>query len=329
MTQTKRPFFLGVDLGGTNIKAGVVDDNGFALSRVSRPTEAEKGPEIGVQRICQTAREAVLEAGLTLDDIVALGVGSPGPLDLKEQLVINPHNLPGWLNIRLARLVGERLGLPAILQNDANAAAYGEYWVGAGAKAHSMVMYTLGTGIGCGIIINGRLLEGEHSHGAEAGHQRIALDNPRYNTTGLYGSLEAYASATAVVERTREALADQTLESSLRSLAESGDGLTCKVIFEAAAAGDALAADIVDKTAFYLAIGAVNLMHIIDPDIVVFSGGMIAAGEPFLQQIRKYVRENALEVPAEKTEIVYATLGTDAGFIGAAGCARSKFGTSV
>lgn len=328
MTKPQRPFFLGVDLGGTNIKSGVVDDLGQPLSRVSRPTEAEKGPKAGVERICQTAREAVLEAGLTLDEIVALGLGSPGPLDLKEQIVINPHNLPGWLNIRLARLVGERLGLPAILQNDANAAAYGEFWVGAGQEYHSMVQYTLGTGIGCGIVISGKLLEGEHSHGAEAGHQRIALENPRYNTTGLYGSLEAYASATAVVERTHEAIAEGR-SSALAKYVDGRESLTCRRVFEAADEGDELAAFIVDQTAFYLAIGAVNLMHIIDPDLVVFSGGMIKAGQPFLDRIRHYVKENALEVPGEKTRIDYAQLGTDAGFIGAAGCARSKFGTSA
>lgn len=321
------PFYLGVDLGGTNIKAGVVDDMGHPLSSVSRPTDAQHGPDEGVQRICQTARAAVLEAKLTLEQIKAVGVGSPGPMDLKEQIIINPHNLPGWLNLPLARLVGENLGLLAVLQNDANAAAYGEYWVGAGKGCHSMVQFTLGTGIGCGIVIGGQILEGEHSHGAEAGHQRIALDNPRRNATGLYGSLEAYASASAVAERTREAMAgDPTTK--LHALLAAGQTLTSKLIFDLAAGGDKLCQRIVDETALYLAIGAVNLMHIIDPDIVVFSGGMIAAGAPFLEQIRHYVRENALPVPAEKTKILYAKLGTDAGFIGAAGCARSKFGTS-
>lgn len=320
------PFYLGVDLGGTNIKAGVVDHAGRPLSRINRPTEADKGPEEGVMRICQAAREAVLEAGLTLNDIVALGVGSPGPMDLKEQIIINPHNLPGWINLPLAKLVGENLGLPAVLQNDANAAAFGEYWVGVGRGCNSLVQFTLGTGIGCGIVIAGRLLEGEHSHGAEAGHMRISLDNSRLNGTGLYGSLEAYASAPAVVERTRAALAT-TAPSSLRRLVEQGEQLTAKVIFDAADAGDPLAQRMVDETAFYLAIGAVNLMHVIDPDVVVFSGGMIAAGEPFLAKIRKYVRENALPVPAEKTMIRFAQLGTDAGFIGAAGCARSRYAT--
>ena len=156
----------------------------------------------------------------------------------------------------------------------------------------------------------------------------MALEHPRYNATGLYGSLEAYASAKAVVEQTEEAL--RTGErSSLAKIVASGVPLTAKVIFDAGAAGDPLGERIVDETAFYLAIGAVNLMHVIDPNIVGFSGGMIAAGEDFLNKIRKYVKENALPVPAAETTITYAKLGTDAGFIGAArNRARSKFGTS-
>lgn len=321
------PFYLGVDLGGTNIKAGVVDDRGRPLSSVSRPTEAQNGPEEGVQRICQTARTAVLESKLTLEDIQAVGVGSPGPMDLKEQIIINPHNLPGWLNLPLAKLVGEHLGLPAVLQNDANAAAFGEFWVGAGRECDSMVQFTLGTGIGCGIVIDGKILEGQHSHGGEAGHQRIALENPRRNDTGLYGSLEAYASATAVVERAREALATGTA-SRLNDKLAAGQKLTSKLIFDVAEEKDELCQKIVDDTALYLAIGAVNLMHIVDPDMIVFSGGMIAAGQPFLDKIRKYILENALPVPGEKTKVIYAELGEDAGFIGAAGCARSRFATS-
>lgn len=318
-------YWLGIDLGGTNIKAGVVDDEGRPLGRASIPTEPQHGGEKGVRQISEAAGIALSEAGLALDDVAAIGIGSPGPMDLKQQVLINPHNLPGWWNMPLANMVGEALGKRAVLQNDANAAAFGEYWVGAGKGCRSMVQFTLGTGVGCGIVIGGRILEGEHSHGGESGHLRIALVHPRRNGTGLYGSLEAYASATAVVERTEEALA----LGQPSVLGEDKRGtLTSKRIFDAAAAGDELAGRIVEETAFYLAIGAVNLMHTIDPDMVVYSGGMIAAGEGFLERIREHVRQNALPVPAEKTEVLFAKLGADAGFIGAAGCARTKFGTS-
>lgn len=320
------PFFLGVDLGGTNIKAGVVDNNGVPLSRVERATEAEKGPEHGIQRICQAARDAVREAGLTLNAIHSVGVGSPGPMDLEAQIIINPYNLPGWLNLPLAKRVGESLGLQGVLQNDANAAAFGEYWAGVGRGKQSLVQFTLGTGIGCGIIIDGKLLEGRHSHGGECGHIRIDIrPDARLCSTGKRGSLEALASAPAVAARTRELLDATNEPSSLRTV----ESLTSKAIFAAAKEGDKLALQIVEETAFYLAVGAVNLMHTVDPDVVVFSGGMINAGDFLLDRIRKYVVENALPVPGEKTLVTFAELGTDAGFIGAAGCARSTFATSA
>jgi glucokinase len=326
-----RPFFLGVDLGGTNIKAGVVDDHGRPLSRESIPTEAERGPEHGVARICQVARQAMAEARVDVSDIVGVGVGSPGSMDLIAQILIAPHNLPGWRNVPLATLVGEKLGLPAVLQNDANAAAFGEYWAGAGRGTKSLVQFTLGTGIGCGIVLDGQILEGRHSHGAECGHLRIDVrPNARWWGTGLRGSLEAYASATAVVKRTEESLAEGAEAPVLRPLLPTlSEDEKCAAIFGAADRGDPLAVRIVDETAFYLAVGAVNLMHTIDPDVVVYSGGMIAAGPPFLDRIKRYIRENALPVPGERTRVCYAELGTDAGFIGAAGCARRTFATSA
>jgi glucokinase len=326
----QRPYFLGVDLGGTNIKAGVVDDSGRPLSSVERPTEAERGPEHGIQRICQASREAVSQAGLTLDDIHSVGVGSPGPMDLEAQILINPYNLPGWLNLPLAKRVGENLGLRGVLQNDANAAAFGEFWAGVGQGKRSLVQFTLGTGIGCGIVIDGKLLEGRHSHGGECGHIRIDIrPDARLNNTWLRGSLEAYASATGVAARAREVLEATVEPSALRTLEAKGETLGSKTIFEAAKTGDAVATRIVDETAFYLAVGAVNLMHTIDPDVVVFSGGMIKAGDFLLEKIRKYVMENALPVPAAQTLVAFAELGTDAGFIGAAGCARSTFAISA
>lgn len=329
-TGFQRPYFLGVDLGGTFIKAGVVDDYGRPLSRVERATEAERGPEHGIQRICQAARDAVAEAGLTLNDIHSVGVGSPGPMDLEAQIIINPYNLPGWLNLPLAKRVGESLGIRGVLQNDANAAAFGEFWAGIGRGRRSLVQFTLGTGIGCGIVIDGKLLEGRHSHGGECGHIRIDVrPDARLNNTGLRGSLEAYASASGVSARAREALEASDEPSTLRTLGSRGETLSAKSIFEAAKAGDAVALRIVDETAFYLAVGAVNLMHTIDPDVVAFSGGVIKAGDFLLNKIRKYVVENALPVPGEKTLVAFAELGTDAGFIGAAGCARSTFAISA
>ncbi|MGH7169344.1 MAG: ROK family protein [Gemmataceae bacterium] len=315
------PLYVGLDVGGTTMKAGVVDDNGKPLSAVSLPTEAHNGQEFGLARMCETIRQAVAEARLQMKDIAALGVATPGLMDIPAGLILDPPNLKPWRNVPVRQHIHEVFGLPTAFQNDANAAAYGEFWVGAGHDAHSMVLFTLGTGIGGGIILGEHVLEGEHSHGGELGHIKIEMSNPRPCGCGRRGCLEAYASATSVVHRAQEALAADDGRSALHAAARRGE-LTSETIFDAAASGDALAAKIVEDTAFYLAVGAMNLMHTIDPDMVVFAGGMIAAGDAFLERIRHHVRELAFAVPAAKTRICFAQLGGDAGFIGAAACAR-------
>src|SRR5262249_27079110 len=185
-------------------------------------------------------------------------------------------------------------------QNDANAAALGEYWAGAGRGSRSMVLFTLGTGVGGGIVLGGRVLTGEHSHGAELGHIKIEMTSPRQCGCGRWGCLEAYASATAVVKGAREALQGDGGRSALHR--QNGE-LTARAVFEAAEAGDALARTLVEETAYYLAVGTVNLMHTIDPDMVVFGGGMTAAGPGFLDHIRGYVNEMAFPVTARHTQV--------------------------
>ncbi len=315
-------FYVGVDVGGTTIKGGVVDDRGKPLSAVSLPTEAAKGQEHGLRQMAETVRQAVKKAGLKIEQMAAIGVATPGTMDIPAGLILDPPNLKPWQNVPVRQSIHDTFGLPTAFQNDANAAAYGEYWVGAGKGMHSMVLFTLGTGIGCGIVIGDVIVEGEHSHGAEVGHVKIEMTNPRQCGCGRRGCLEAYASATAVVKRTQEALEHDGGKSSLHGVLKKTGDITSKQIFDAASAGDSLARKIVEDTAFYLAVGAMNMMHTIDPDMVVFAGGMIAAGEPFLERIRQHIRQLAFPVPAEKTLIRYAQLGGDAGFIGAAACAR-------
>jgi glucokinase len=319
------PLFVGLDVGGTTMKAGVVDDLGQPLSAVSLPTEAYKGQEHGLERMCETIRQAVARANLRLDEIAAIGVATPGTMDIPAGIILDPPNLHPWRNVPVRRFIQDMFKIPTAFQNDANAAAYGEFWVGAGRDAHSMVLYTLGTGVGGGIVIGDLVLEGEHSHGAELGHVKIELTNPRQCGCGRWGCLEAYASATSVVKRAQEALAQDGGKSALHRVNLGRGEMTSKDIFDAAAAGDALAAKIVEETAFYLSVGAMNMMHTIDPDMVVFAGGMIAAGESFLERIRYHVKQLAFPVPAAKTQIRYALLGTDAGFIGAAACARQLY----
>ncbi len=315
-------YYVGLDVGGSAMKGGVVDDAGRPLAAVSLPTESHRGQEAGLERMCETIRAAVVKANLSLADIAAIGVATPGLLDIPTGVMLDPVNMPPWKNVPVKQHIHSTFDLPTAFQNDANAAAYGEFWAGAGRSTKSMVLFTLGTGVGGGIILGDRIVEGEHSHGAEIGHIKIEMSNPRQCGCGRFGCLEAYASAPSVVKRTHEALAADGGRSSLHALVAAGKELTSREVFDAAKNGDVLAAHVVEETAYFLAVGAMNLMHVIDPDLVVFGGGMIAAGETFLDRVRHHVRELAFPIPAARTQIRCAELGNDAGFIGAAGCGR-------
>jgi glucokinase len=319
------PLFVGLDVGGTSMKAGVVDDQGKSVASISLPTEAFKGQEHGLNRMAETIRAAVAAAKLTVADIAAIGVATPGTMDIPAGLILDPPNLKPWRNVPVRHFVHETFQLPTAFQNDANAAALAEYWVGAGRGAHSVVLFTLGTGVGGGIVVGDQIIEGQNSHGGELGHMKIEMTKPRQCGCGRWGCLEAYASATAVVKRTLEALAEKPGESSLSKVLAASEEISARAVFEAAAVGDGLAARIVEETAFYLAVGATNMMHTIDPNMIVFAGGMIGAGARFLDRVRHHVRELAFPVPAARTQIRYAELGTDAGFIGAAACGRQLY----
>lgn len=333
MDQAERggPVFVGIDLGGTNAKAGVVNDNGEPLSFASVPTEAERGPERGLANLFRAVDEAVAESPVAMDDVRAIGLATPGTMDIPAGMLLNPPNLPGWDNLPIRQRVAECFGKPTVLQNDGNAAAYGEYWVGAGRDAHSMVLWTLGTGIGCGIIIGGRILEGEHSHGSECGHIIIEMEGGRLCGTGQYGTLEAYASARSLVKRCHEAL-QEGRQSELREHLQQGEKITPLMIAQAAQTDDELADELIMDTARYMGVGTTSVMHTIDPDMILFGGAMTFGrrqtrlGRRFLQRIKDEVKSRAFPIPQSKTVLDYATLGGDAGFIGAAGCARRAFG---
>jgi len=322
--------YVGLDVGGQTMKAAVVDDSGAASPAVTKDTNAAAGQARGLETMVETIRAAVAAAGLAMKDIAAIGVATPGLMDLKAGIITDPPNLKPWKNVPVRSHVETAFGMKGkvAFQNDANAAAYGEFWVGAGKGFNSMCLFTLGTGIGGGIIVNGSILEGEHSHGAEVGHMRIDLpDRGRLCGCGRRGCLEAYASAVAIAERTKEELATWRGPSKLRELLRDADGrditeADCVKIFDVAKHGDELAMKIVDDTAYYLALGACALMATVDPQAIVFGGGMTKTGEHFLVKIDEYVRRFGLTLPAERVKILYASKGTDAGFIGAAGCAR-------
>lgn len=317
-------LYVGLDVGGTTMKAAVVDDRGTPLSKpVVMDTLPERGQEAGLETMCETIRRAISAAGKTLADIAAIGVATPGLMDIKAGLILDPPNLKPWKNVPVRDHIKGVFKIPTIYQNDANAAAYGEFWVGAGQTAASMVLFTLGTGVGGGIVLGDYILEGEHSHGGELGHLRI--ESPRHGRRcgcGARGCLEAYGSATSVVGRTRDELAVYRGPSKLKEYyTANNDVLTAKLIFDLADGGDELARQIVDDTAYYLALGACAAIATVDPEMIVFGGGM-AKDEAFRAKIHEYVVRFGLPHPVKKVKVEFAKLGSDAGFIGAAGGAR-------
>lgn len=328
LDQAKPPFFVGVDLGGTNTKVGLVDDAGRPLAWLSIPTRVERGPDDAVLRMGKTIKQVIQKAGLKASAVPRVGLGSPGTMDIPAGMLLKPVNLRGWDDYPLRDKLAAACGFPVAFENDANAAAYGEFWVGSGRDYSSLVLLTLGTGIGCGIIVGDLLLDGQNSHGGECGH--IIIDSSaeaRWCNCGQRGHLEAYASATAVIRRTRDVL-DAGLPSSLHERLAAGDELTPKLVAEEAEAGDRLALELVMDTARYLGIGIVTLIHTIDPTGVLLGGAMTFGGEKsplgkkFLARIRQEVKSRAFETLARRTKIEYASLGGDAGYIGAAGVAR-------
>ncbi len=328
LDEARGPFFVGVDLGGQSIKIGVVDDIGQRLSYLRLPTEVALGPEEGARRMAQGVIEAIRAAGVPREMVAGVGLGSPGTMDIPAGMLLEPHNLPGWFHFPIRSRVAHHAKIPVTFVNDANAAAYGEFWVGSGREMHSMVLFTLGTGIGCGIILGETLVEGQNSHGAECGHIIIdCRDDARRCGCGKRGHLEAYASAVAVVQRTQEALAGGA-SSSLSHRLDQGEVLSPLMLAEEAERGDVLSQSIISATARYLAIGAVTLLHTVDPDGVVLGGAMTfggpqtALGKKFLEDLRSEVRERAFPVLASRIRIDFASLGGDAGYIGAAGVAR-------
>ena len=204
---TTAPYFAGVDVGGTNVKIGIVDDNGQIVADTKFPTKADDSPDVAVEQAKRELTGLLADKDLDWDQVAAVGVGTPGPMDIKAGLILTPTNLPGWHNYPIREKLSQAVNKPVTFSNDANAASFGEYWVGGGQAFPSMILLTLGTGVGGGIIIDDFSIDGEHSHGAEIGHMSIdTSDEARVCSCGVRGHLEAYASATALVDRTCEAM---------------------------------------------------------------------------------------------------------------------------
>ena len=317
-----RPVFAGVDVGGTNTKVGILGIDGAIIGKTQFPTEQSRGATYALQAASNKIDELLHAHSRNRAELLAIGLAVPGPMDIPGGKVLDPFNLPGWGRAVVRDILAEISGLPVFFTNDANAAALGEFWIGSGREYSSLILVTLGTGVGGGIILDGKDIIGANSHGAEIGHLIIeSVENARICSCGQPGHLEAYASATAVVGRFREAI-EQGAESCLADT--PANELSTLKIYEAADSGDPLAIRMIDETAEYLGHGIVSLAHVIDPEVVLlggamnFGGGQTRLGKKFLEDIRAVAKESALPAVAEKLKIEYATLGGDAGFAGAA-----------
>lgn len=315
---------LGIDLGGTGVKTALVSEDRVILAQETRPTNADQGQDTVIRNMIDSAEAVIKASGVSKTSIVAAGIGAPGPLNWQTGIVYSPPNLPGWKNVPLAELMTEGLGIPCFLENDANAACYGEFWMGAGQGAETMCLLTLGTGVGGGIVTFGKLLRGLDGTAGEIGHLKVQGKDGRACGCGSTGCLESYGSVSGMVRTACEGL-----ESGVTSALNDACGghyamLTGLMISDAAEAGDAFALSVIEETAYWLGVGISSLINLFNPERIVLCGGMIAAGDRLLEPLRKVATSQAFDVPAKRVEIVRAALGADSGVLGCAGVALER-----
>jgi glucokinase len=313
-------MFVGIDLGGTNIKIGLFDSNLELIRKTSVSTEADMGPDVVIAKMAETVEKLLAESDRPLADVAAVGIGTPGPANYSEGVIIKSTNMPTFKNVPICKMLNDKLGKPIIFDNDANVACFGEFTAGAGKGVNNMVFFTLGTGIGGGIINDGELIHGCAENAAELGHMIIYPDGRTCNC-GQKGCVEAYASADSTARRATEEI-EAGAESTLKKVLDEKGRITSKDIYEHLASGDKLAKEITDGTAKALAITCINMLHTTEPKRIVFTGGMIAAGDALLNRIQHYFDEQIWTLKKEPVEICFATLGEDTGIIGAAALAK-------
>ncbi len=318
MKRTK--YVLGVDLGGTKISVGALKTDGSARHAIhSLPTLAADGADAVVERIVDMIETTIVrtmaETGAARDDFLGVGIGSPGPLDREAGIVITTPNL-GWTDFPLRDRVSNDCGLRATLDNDANCATLGEWWIGAARGAQNVVGITIGTGIGGGLILDGKLYHGASDAAGEIGHTTIDSTGRRCKC-GNYGCLEAYASGPAIADRAREALV--AADHSMLVAMAGGDlaNVTAQMVYDASKNGDELAREVVRETARFIGTGVANLLNIFNPNVVVLAGGVAQAGEDLFGPVRAEVRRRAFKPNVEACRIVAGALDGAAGVVGA------------
>lgn len=309
-------YRIGIDLGGTNIVAGVVDDNHTIVATAKCKTNCPRPAEEIIADMAKVAKEAAEKAGISMKDVRGVGVGSPGTCNKDTGIVERSNNL-GFVNLPMCQMLKDLLGVEVAIENDANAAALGEFKAGAAKGADSCVCITLGTGVGGGVIIDGKIFTGANFAGTELGHTVINV-NGEPCSCGRKGCWEAYASATALVRQTRRAM-EANKDSKMWEIAGSLDNVDGRTAFDAMRANDAAGKAVVDAYIYYIAVGLVDMINIFQPDILCIGGGICKEGDTLLVPLRKCIEAERYSQHTEKqTALCVAQLGNDAGVIGAA-----------
>lgn len=310
-------YYLGIDLGGTNLAAGIVDESYRVILKTSRKTRVPCTGDELCEQLADAALETLEKAGLTLDDIPYIGIGTPGTVNRETGVIEFANNLH-LNNLPLQELMENRLDKKTIVENDANAAAFGEYRAGALRGAKIAIAITLGTGVGSGIIIDGKILAGSNYAGGEMGHTVIVV-NGRQCTCGRKGCWEMYASASGLIQTTKEEM-EKDRSSAMWNISQGNlENVDGRTAFQAMREGDAAGKAVVDEYIEYLASGLTNCINIFQPDILCIGGGVSNEGDPLMVPLKKLVAEQVYSINSEKqTVICRAQLGNDAGILGAA-----------
>ena len=309
-------YKIGIDLGGTNIAVGIVTEDGAILAKKSVKTGSQRPFEEIVKDMADCTLSLLEENNISLDNVLHIGIGSPGSIDTAKGVIVYANNFKYGENIPMAELLQKYIDKPVYIGNDANVAALGEFISGAAKGLKNAIMITLGTGVGGGIVINGEIYEGQYSAGAELGHIMI-VQNGEPCTCGRRGCWEAYASATALIRQTAEAM--KANPDSLMNKEYSLDNVSGRTAFDAAKKGDAAGQEVVDKYIKYIAEGLIDMINIFRPEILIIGGGICNEGDYLLKPMREYINKYVYagnRLPEQK--IAVATLGNDAGIIGAA-----------
>lgn len=318
----KRPV-LAIDLGGTKIVAALVAPGGKIQAREHHPTLANEGQQAVIGRITLAIDRLLGNNNIELARLHGISLATAGAIDSQRGIVTLSPNLPGWRNVPLRDIVEKKYGISTFMVNDANAAALAEHRFGAGKGASNLLYVTVSTGIGGGIIIDGRLYEGESGAAGEVGHMTIDINGPKCNC-GSYGCLEMYASGTAVAREAARRI-QQGEKSSLSTMVEGRlEDITAEIVDRAARDGDSLASAVISHAARYLGIGMANLVNILNPEMIVFGGGMSKMGDRLLEPVRQAIDERAYTISAQAVRLDVAHLGSDAEAVGAAVYAWGK-----